>query len=119
MSIILTNPKGSDQQDGCASCFSPSLFDLSWEFNGPVNITKAMSSLSVYLRTLCLDGLSPLSGLSVLVYILSPEFDICHFSVSGRQRMAVEKISRSISAKECCRYRLRFPDPAKIEPATS
>ena len=36
---------------------------------------------------------------------LSPETDNCPSWISGRERMTVENISRSISTKECCRPR--------------
>ena len=45
---------------------------VGWQFNGPVNTIKVMLSQSVYLTTLFLDRLSPLSGYPVLVHILSP-----------------------------------------------
>ena len=60
-------------------------------------------ALSVYLTTRLLGKLSPLS----IVHILSPETDNCPSWISGRERMAVENISWSISTKECCRPRRR------------
>ena len=39
------------------------------------------------------------------MHILSPETDNCPFWISGRERITVEKISWSISTKECCRSR--------------
>ena len=36
------------------------------------------------------------------MHILSPEADNCPSWISGRERMTVENISRSISTKECC-----------------
>ena len=45
------------------------------KFNGPVNTIYVMSSPSVYLTTFFLYRFSPLSGLQVLVHILSPETD--------------------------------------------
>ena len=39
------------------------------------------------------------------MHILSPETDNCPSWISGRERMTVENISRSISTKECCRPR--------------
>ena len=39
------------------------------------------------------------------MHILSPETDNCLSWISGRERMAVENISWSISTKECCRLR--------------
>ena len=51
---------------------------IGWlEFNGQVNTLMVMSSLSVYLTTLFLGRLSPLSGKPVLVHILSQETDNC------------------------------------------
>ena len=37
--------------------------------------------------------------------ILSPETDNCPSWISGRERMTIENISWSISAKECCQTR--------------
>ena len=56
---------------------------------------------SVYLTTRLLGRLSPLKRLTNIVHILSPETDNCPW-ISGRERMTVENISRSISRKECC-----------------
>ena len=44
--------------------------------------------------------------LTSIVHILSPETDNCPSWISGRERMTVENISWSISAKECwiCKY---------------
>ena len=39
------------------------------------------------------------------MHILSPETDNCPSWLSGRERMAIENISWSISTKECCRPR--------------
>ena len=43
--------------------------------------------------------------LTSTVHILSQETDNCPSWISGRERMTVENISRSISTKECCRPR--------------
>ena len=52
--------------------------------------------------------------LTSIVLILSPETDNYPSWISGRERMAVENISWSISTKECCRPRrgLNLPPPA-------
>ena len=39
------------------------------------------------------------------MHILSPETDNCPSWISGRERLTIENISRSISTKECCRLR--------------
>ena len=59
----------------------------------------------VYLTTRLLGRLSPLSGLTSIVHILSPEIVNCPSWISGRERMTVENIPWSISTKECCRPR--------------
>ena len=50
------------------------------EFNSPVNTVRVMLSWSVYLTTLFLGRLSPLSGYQYLC-------------ISGRERMTIENIS--------------------------
>ena len=47
--------------------------------NGLINAIKVMSRREIYLNTLFLCSLSPLSGFLVLVHILSPETDNCLF----------------------------------------
>ena len=64
---------------------------------------RVMSSRSVYLTTLFLGRLSPLSSQPVFLHVLSPENDNCPSWISGRDKMTVEKISWSISTNECCR----------------
>ena len=71
------------------------------EFNGPVNTIEVMSSGSVYLTTLFLGRLCPLSDLPVLVHILSPEINNCPLWISGKESMTAENISWSISMKKC------------------
>ena len=71
-----------------------------------VNICiKVMSSRSVYLTTLFLGKLSPLSTYPVFVHVLLLETDNCLFWISGRERMMVENISWSVLTKECCQTR--------------
>ena len=48
--------------------------------------------------------------LTSIVHILSQETDNCPSWISGRERMTVENISRSISTKECC------PPPLGLNP---
>ena len=74
-------------------------------FYGPVNPMVSCRARSLYLTTRLLGRLSPLSGLTSIVHILSPETDYCPSWISGRERMTVENISWSISTKECCRPR--------------
>ena len=64
----------------------------------PVNPLGSCWAQSVYLTTLLLGRLSPLSS---IVLILTSETDNCP-SWSGRERMTIENISRSICTKECC-----------------
>ena len=73
-------------------------FEVLW----PSQPTRAMSSLSVYLTTPFLGSLSP-KWLTVFVQILLPKTDNCPFWISRRKKMIEEKISWSISMKECCR----------------
>ena len=51
--------------------------------------------------------------LTSIVHILSPETDNCPSWISGKERMTIENISRSVSMKECCWPRqglnLRYP----------
>ena len=75
-------------------------------FYGPVNPMGSCWARSVYLTTCLLGRLSPLSDLTSIVHIFSPETDNCPSWKSGRERMTVENISRPISMKECCRPRL-------------
>ena len=82
---------------------SVNLFVL--RFYGPVNPMGSCRARSVYLATRLLGRLSPLSRLTSIVHILSPETDNCPSWISGRERMTVENISWSISTKECCRPR--------------
>ena len=50
------------------------------------------------------------------MHILSPETDNCPSWISGRERMTVENISWSISAKECCRpWRGLYPRPPGLQ----
>ena len=58
---------------------------------------------SVYLTTRLLGRLRSSRRLTSIVHILSPETDNCPSWISRRERMTVEKISWSISMKECCR----------------
>ena len=54
--------------------------------------------------------------LTSIVHILSPETDNCLSWISGRERMAIENISWSISTKECCWLRWRLnPWPPGIQ----
>ena len=54
--------------------------------------------------------------LTSIVHILSPETDNCPSWISGRERMAVENISWSISTKECCQPRLGLnPRPPDLQ----
>ena len=74
-------------------------------FYCPVNPMGSCRARSVYLTTRLLGRLSPLSPITSIVYILSPETDNCPSWISGRERMTVENISWSISTKECCQPR--------------
>ena len=74
-------------------------------FYGPVNPMGSYRAQSVYQTTRLLGRLSPLKRLTNIVHILSPETDNCLFWNSGRERMTIENIWRSISTKECCRPR--------------
>ena len=73
-------------------------------FYGPVNPMGSCQARSVYLTTRLLGRLSS-KRLTNIVPILPPETDNCPSCISGRERMTVENISRSISMKECCRPR--------------
>ena len=54
--------------------------------------------------------------LTSIVRILLPETDNCPYWISGRERMTVENISRSISAKECCwPWRGSNPQPPGLQ----
>ena len=77
---------------------SVTLFVL--RFYSPVNPMGSCREQSVYLTTLLLGRLSPLSS---FVHILSPETEDCPSWISGRERMTIESISWSISTKKCCR----------------
>ena len=73
-------------------------------FYGQVNPKGSCRARSVYLNTLLLGRLNPLSGyITSIVHILLPETDMCPSWISGRERMAEENILWSISTKECCR----------------
>ena len=53
--------------------------------------------------------------LTNIVHILSPETDNFPSWISGRERMTIENISRSISIKECCRpWRGLNPQPPSL-----
>ena len=77
------------------------LVELSWVLR-PSQSIMVMSSRSIYLTTLFLGRLSPLSGQPALVHILSPETDnsYCPSWISGWERMTVGNISWSISTTE-------------------
>ena len=64
----------------------------------PSQHIRVLLSQSVYLTTLSWAGL-----VLYAVHILLPETNICPSWISGRERMTVENISRSISMKESCR----------------
>ena len=54
--------------------------------------------------------------LTSIVHILSPETDNCPSWISGRERMTIENISRSISANEYCRSRWGSnPQPSGLQ----
>ena len=67
-------------------------------FYGSVNPIESCRARSVYLTTLSLGRLSPLSGYN---QYCAHSFAI--FWISGRERMTVESISWSIFTTECCR----------------
>ena len=71
-------------------------------FYGPVNPMGSCRAGSVYLGTPLLVRLNS-KRLTSIVHVLSPETDNCPSWISGRERMTIENISRSISTKECCR----------------
>ena len=75
-------------------------------FYAAVNPLGSCQVWSVYLITLFLDELSPLSGKPEFVHIHVPETDNCPSWISRRERMTIENISWSISMKECCQTRL-------------
>ena len=82
-------------------------------FYGPANPLRTCRAWSVYLTTLLLGRLSPLSCKPACVLILSPETDNCPSWISGSERMTGENISWSISTKECCQtQRWSNPQPA-------
>ena len=68
---------------------------LCWGFYSPVNPVGSCWARSVYLTTLLLGRLSPLSGLTSIVHILLPETDNCPSWISGRKRITIENISWS------------------------
>ena len=67
----------------------------------PSQLQGVMSSTVVYLTTRLL-GRQSSKRLTSIVHILSPATDNCPSWISGRERMTVENISRSISMKGCC-----------------
>ena len=73
-------------------------------FYGLVNPIGSCRAQSVYLITLLLGRLSPLSGQPVLCNSFARNWHL-PFLISGRERMTVENISWSILTKECCRPR--------------
>ena len=66
----------------------PSVFVL--RFYGPVNQMGSCRVRSVYLTTVLLGRLSPLSGLTSIVHILLPETDNCPSWISWRERTTIE-----------------------------
>ena len=64
------------------------------EFNGLVNTIKVMLNRSVYLTTLLLGWLSPVSDKPICVPILSQETDNCPYL---RKYFMI-----NISMKKCC-----------------
>ena len=87
-----------------------------FRFYGPVSPFGSCQALSVYLTTRLPGRLSPLSKLTSIVHIFSPETDNCPSWISGRERMTVENISWSISTKECCRPRRELnPRPPGLQ----
>ena len=66
---------------------------IEMRFYDTVNSLGSCRARSVYLTTLFLDRLNPLSGWPVFVHILSPETDNCPSWISGRERMTLENIS--------------------------
>ena len=69
----------------------------------PSQPMKVTLHQSVYLTSLFLGRLSPLSVSPVLMHSLLLETDNCPSWISRRERMTGENISWSISTKECCR----------------
>ena len=85
------------------------VFFVCSEFYGPVNTTSVISSRSIYLTTLFLDKLIR-KRITSTEQILSQASNNCPFWISGRYIITVEKISWSLSMKECCqpcKYRTR------------
>ena len=83
------------------------------EVFGPVNSIGSCRAQSVYLTTLLLGRLSPLSGWPVLCTFFRQKLTtaLLHW-ISRRERMTTESISWSISTKKFC------PPLARVEPAT-
>ena len=76
---------------------------LGWLGHKTSTQTKSCQAWLVYLATLLQGRLSPQSGLTSIVHILSPQTDNCPSWISRMERMTVENISWSIATKEGCR----------------
>ena len=84
-------------KDPYSFCYLPYLsylFELKFQFYGPVNTVKVMPSKSVYLTTLLLDRLCPGKWWTgTCVHSFTWETDKYPPWINGRDRMTVENIS--------------------------
>ena len=78
------------------------IFCLCWGFTAKSTQWRHCQGWLVYLTTLLLGRLSPLSRWPVLCTFFHHKNDSCCFWISGSGRMTVENISWSICTKECC-----------------